>query len=365
MKDSVKPGNRAGWRRARISLNPGALAHNLEKVRENAPHSQIMAVIKANAYGHGLLSAAAQLDSADMFAVAMPGEALALRQGGCDKPLLVLHGCSSLAELQQLSEHGVSVVVHQQAQLDMLQGAELPGPVDVWLKVDTGMHRAGISPQQVSGFYKALKAEPAVASVFLMSHFANADEVGNALNNKQIEMFVKVTSNYSARRSMANSAAILSLSHSHFDIVRPGIMLYGSSPFADCPAAELGLEAVMQFEAPLLEIKTVPAGESIGYGSRYRCEVDTRVGLVAAGYADGYPRHAGDRTPVWLNGQRCPLLGRVSMDSLCIDLTGVDAAVGDRVVLWGRELPVDEVAQMSETIAYELLCHAGVAADIL
>lgn len=358
-------GPRSGWRRARISLNPGALTHNLKKVRESAPRSQVMAVIKANAYGHGLLSVAAQLDAADMFAVAMPGEALALRTAGCDKPLLVLHGCNSANELRQLAEQGIAVVVHQQAQLESLQTVSVKRPLDVWLKIDTGMHRAGIAMARVDDFFASLQANSCVASVTLMSHFANADEVDNILNNIQLGDFIKVTNKIGVRRSLANSAAILSLPESHFDVVRPGIMLYGSSPLANRSAAELGLEAVMQFESSLLDIKTVKAGESIGYGSRYCCDRDTRVGLVAAGYADGYPRHARDGTPVWLNGQRCALLGRVSMDSLSINLDGIEAHIGDRVVLWGRELPVDEVAQMSDTIAYEILCHAGVAADIL
>ena len=361
----LSAGLRSGWRRARISLNPGALSHNLNIVRKHAPHSQVMAVIKANAYGHGLFRAAAELDAAEMFAVAMPGEALALREAGCNRPLLVLHGCADSDELRQLAEQDVAMVVHQSVQLELLQQASLKRPVDVWLKVDTGMHRTGVAMAEAGKIFSALQADSNVASVTLMSHFANADSVGNPLNNKQIDNIVKVKSYTDARCSLANSAAILSLPQSHFDIVRPGIMLYGSSPFAERSAAELGLQAVMQFESSLLAVKTVSAGEAIGYGSRYRCERDTRVGLVAAGYADGYPRHAQDGTPVWFNGRRCALLGRVSMDSLCIDLGDVDAVPGERVVLWGRELPVDEVAQMSDTIAYEILCHAGVAADIL
>jgi alanine racemase len=192
-----------------------------------------------------------------------------------------------------------------------------------------------------------------------MSHFANADDVSNKNNNKQLECFIKLTNDIDVECSMANSAAIMRLPGSHFEIVRPGIMLYGSSPFAEVSAADLGLQAVMQFESILIDIKVVKAGESIGYGGSYTADKDITIGVVAAGYGDGYPRHARNGTPVWINHQRCALLGRVSMDSLCIDLSGMDARIGDRVVLWGKELSVDEVAQCSDTISYELMCHAG------
>ena len=349
------------WRRARVTLNSNALASNLSRVRAFSPDSQIMAVIKANAYGHGMLAAATQLEDADMFAVAMAEEAYALRASGCTKPLLVLHGFSNVAELEKFSAQNISTVVHQSQQLAQLLETALSDPLDVWLKVDTGMHRLGISMEDVDGFFHQLEDSANVKNVYVMSHFANADDIGNSLNNSQLENLLKVTSSLKTRRSMANSAAIMRLPQSHFEVVRPGIMLYGSSPFPDTSAADLGLRAVMQFESELIDIKPVRAGESIGYGSTYTVEKDLIMGVVAAGYGDGYPRHAQNGTPVWLNGQRCNLLGRVSMDSVCIDLNGVDASIGDRVVLWGDELSVDEVAAASGTIAYELLCNAGAA----
>lgn len=349
------------WRRARVTINPGALSNNLKRVREYSPKSQVMAVIKANAYGHGMLLAAEQLDDADMLAVVMPAEAFALRASGCTKPLLVLQGFSGIDELERFSALNISTVIHQKHQLNCFLEASLTVPVDAWIKVDTGMHRLGIPLHDVDDYFGRLRNSPNVRKVYIMSHFANADDVTNDLNNNQIDSFLKVTNDIDVDCSMANSAAIIRLPKSHFEVVRPGIMLYGSSPFLDASAAELGLQAVMQFESELVDIKPLKAGDAVGYGSTFVAERDMLMGVVASGYADGYPRHAKNGTPVWVNGSRCALLGRVSMDSVCIDLTGVDASVGDRVVLWGKELSVDEIAAASESIAYELLCNAGAA----
>lgn len=349
------------WRRARVTLNSNALSHNLNRVREFSPDSKVMAVIKANAYGHGMLVAAKQLDAADIFAVAMPEEAFVLRASGCAKPVLVLHGFSNIDELEKLSALKISTVVHQSQQIDQLLQSKLSTPVEVWLKVDTGMHRLGISMDDVAACFSQLGSSANVRNIYLMSHFANADDSDNNLNNIQLSAFLEVTCNIGAGRSMANSAAIMRLPQSHFEVVRPGIMLYGSSPFSDVSAVDLGLRAVMQFESELIDIKPVRAGESIGYGSTYIVEKDLIMGVVAAGYGDGYPRHAKNGTPVWLNGECCDLLGRVSMDSICIDMSGVEASIGDRVVLWGNEQSVDEVAAASDSIAYELLCNAGAA----
>jgi len=347
------------WRRARVSINSNALSHNLNQVREYAPNCQVMAVIKANAYGHGMLSVADQLVDADLFAVAMPEEAFALRASGCTKPLLVLHGFNNTAELDKFSALNISTVVHQRLQLEILLHHEIASAIDAWIKVDTGMNRLGVPVSDADLFFGQLRNCSHVNDVYLMSHFANADDVNNNINNKQLESFLKVTNDIDVSCSMANSAAIMRLPKSHFEVVRPGIMLYGSSPFTDVSAAELNLRAVMQFESMLIDIKQVSAGEAIGYGSTFCSEKDLTVGIVAAGYGDGYPRHARNGTPVWLNNKCCDLLGRVSMDSICIDLSAVEANIGDRVVLWGKELSVDEVALASDTIAYELLCNAG------
>jgi alanine racemase len=349
------------WRRARMIINPGALSNNLRRVREYSPDSKVMAVIKANAYGHGMLLAAEQLDEADMFAVAMPEEAFALRDSGCTKPVLVLHGFSNVDELEKFSALHISTVIHQQQQLEQLTESNLVMPVDAWIKVDTGMHRLGIPTSAVDEYFGRLRHSANVEKVYVMSHFANSDEIDNILNNIQIESFLKVTNDIDVDCSMANSAAIIRLPGSHFEVVRPGIMLYGSSPFAEVSATELGLQAVMQFESELIDVKTLKSDDAVGYGSTYIADKDMVMGVVAAGYGDGYPRHAKNGTPVWVNDQRCELLGRVSMDSISINLTGVDASIGDRVVLWGSELSVDEIAAASETIAYELLCNTGAA----
>ena len=354
---------RRHWRRASVTINENSLSHNLSKVREYAPGCQVMAVIKANAYGHGMLVAAQQLVDADLFAVAMPEEAYALRADGCTKPILVLHGFCDVTELEQFSKLKLSTVVHQRVQLDLLLQHDVSSRLDVWIKVDTGMHRLGIPGHELETFFGQLRNCRNVNNVFVMSHFANADNVDDPLNNIQLTNIVNVTNDIDVDCSMANSAAIMRLPKSHFEIVRPGIMLYGSSPFSDVSADDLGLQAVMQFESILIDIKAVKAGESIGYGSTYTTDKDITMGVVAAGYGDGYPRHARNGTPVWINQHRSTLLGRVSMDSLCIDLSNIEASIGDRVVFWGEELSVDEVARCSDTIAYELLCNAGRAVN--
>lgn len=352
------------WRRANITINSAALSHNLKRVRAFAPKCKVMAVIKADAYGHGMLAAARHLAEAELLAVAMPEEAYALRASGCTRPIIVLHGFSDQNELQKFSELKLSTVIHQQAQLECLQQSTLSSPVDAWLKVNTGMNRLGIPMADVDAYFGELRNNKNIARVFLMSHFSSADEVGNQLNNNQLDNFINVTNDIDVDCSMANSAAIIALPQSHFEVVRPGIMLYGSSPFADRSAADLGLQPAMQFESVLIEIRQIEAGEIIGYGGTFTSNQAMTMGVVAVGYGDGYPRHAKNGTPVWINGKRCKLLGRVSMDSICIELTDVAAKIGDRVVLWGSELSVDEVALASGSISYELLCNAGAACSV-
>ena len=351
-------------RTARLHIDGDALAQNLARVREHAGDSRVMAVIKANAYGHGVLSAADHLKEADAFAVAMPAEAVTLRRGGVTKPLVVLQGFGSQADLELCVKYDLQPVVHQQWQAYLLHaGSRMI--VDVWLKIDTGMHRLGIPVCDVGLIHRTLKSSSIVREIRFMSHFANADDPKHDLNNKQLESFIKVTSDYSAERSIANSAAIVSRPDSHMEWVRPGIMLYGTSPLLDRNAAELGLKAAMQFESQLIAVQRLRKGDAIGYGSTWQCPEDMTVGVVAAGYADGYPRHAPSGTPVWINDQLCPVVGRVSMDSLCVDLRGIEARHGDRAVLWGRELSVDSVASHAGTISYEILCHAGNSANLL
>ena len=349
-------------RSARISVDGDALRHNLGRVRALAPSSKVMAVIKANAYGHDVLTAAGSLDDADAFALAMPAEAVALRRAGISKPLVVLQGFANKDELGLCVEYDLQPVIHQQWQAELLYTASRYC-IDVWLKIDTGMHRLGVPPEAVDETCQTLRSSAVVGDIRFMSHFANADYPDHPLNNIQLETFIKVLSKYDAERSIANSAAVLSRADSHLEWVRPGIMLYGTSPLHDRTAAQLGLKPAMQFETRLCAVQQIRKGEAIGYGSTWQCPEDMPVGVVAAGYGDGYPRHAPSGTPVWINNQLCPSVGRVSMDSICVDLRGVDAVPGDRVVLWGRELSVDIIASQAETISYELLCHAGNTAN--
>ncbi len=351
-------------RLAQLSIDTAALQHNLQRVKHFAPQSRVMAVIKANAYGHGVITAARALDEADAFALAMTAEALQLRAAGFEQRLLVLQGFQNSDELAQLAEHQIATVVHHESQLALLEkysGTKL----DVWLKLDTGMHRLGFEPALAPQMVTRLRACSGVAQIRLISHFANADVIDNNLNISQIESFIKVNNSFEFEASMANSSAVVGLPQSHFDWVRPGIMLYGSSPLVGRSAAELGLKPVMTLQAPVIAVKQLRAGDSVGYGSLWTCNHDTRVACIAAGYADGYPRHAPSGTPVQLKGQRCGLVGRISMDSLCVELGDLDVAVGDIAELWGQHISVDEVASCAGTISYELLCQAGNAANLV
>lgn len=349
-------------RNCRLRIDTGALRHNLARVREflsaSGAHSKIMAVIKADGYGHGMLRVAEALQQADAFAVATVGEACHLRAHGVGKPVCVFHGFSADDDLAQLARQGIEPAVHQQEQLRRL--ADFRGEtLRVWLKLDTGMHRLGLAASHWQAALERIAAAPNVELAGVLSHFANADNPENLYNNRQLESFLDVKSFYDAPASLANSAAICALPESHLDWVRPGIMLYGASPLQQRSAIDLGLRAVMQFESRLIAIQSLRRGDAIGYGGLWHCPEDMTVGVVAAGYGDGYPRHANTGTPVRVNGQSCRLVGRVSMDSLFVDLRGIDAAVGDAVELWGRHVPVDTVAQQAGTIAYELLCRAG------
>ena len=350
-------------RTASIKIDGDALRHNLSRVKSFAPESRVMAVIKANAYGHGVLQVAEVLSEADAFALAMPGEAIALRQAGISKPLVVLQGFSYASELTALAELDIQPAIINQWQIDLLEQHK-EKPVNVWLKVDTGMHRLGLPVEVVETAYQRLSVCESVGEIRIMSHFANADEPNNSYNNKQLKSFIKVNNNIGAEASMANSAGLVALPESRLQWVRPGIMLYGSSPLLNQSADDLALKPVMNFESRLVSVQQLKQGDVIGYGSTWKCPQDMTVGVVAAGYADGYPRHAESGTPVWLNNKHCPLVGRVSMDSICIDLRGVDAKPGDRAVLWGKELSVDVVAKHAGTIGYELLCSAGNAAGV-
>ncbi|MGB5260459.1 MAG: alanine racemase [Gammaproteobacteria bacterium] len=344
-------------RPARACINLHALRHNFQRVRQAAVGSRIMAIIKANAYGHGVLPVAQSLPAADAFGVASPEEGIALREAGFDRRIVLLEGLFTPDDIALVGGYRLDVVVHHVSQLDMLEATGLRRPLDVWLKLDTGMNRLGFDADAAEHMAARLQALEQVATVRFMTHFACADEVDNPGTTIQSDKFNRALDTLDGERTLANSAAILAWPDTHADWVRPGIMLYGATPLAGQRAETLDLRPVMTLKTQLIAINACRAGDRVGYGAGWRCPEDMPVGVAAIGYGDGYPRHAGNGTPVLVNGQRAELVGRVSMDMICIDLRGHDSpAVGDEVVLWGDGLPVEEIATAAGTISYELLC---------
>jgi alanine racemase len=322
--------------------------------------ANIMAVVKANGYGHGIERIAQCLDGADAFAVASLDEAVELRQVGVTHPIVLLEGVFSAQELVWAVAQRVDVVVHSWEQLRMLETTPLASALGVWIKVDSGMHRLGFNPSDVRAVWQRLTALAWVASPLrLITHFAAADDVTSALNQIQLSRFEAALQSLSECLpvSMANSAAIVNFPEAHGDWVRPGIMLYGVSPCAHLSAQALGLQPVMTLVSRVIAIKTVVAGESVGYSGGWIAQQAARLAVVAVGYGDGYPRHAPSGTLVLVNGQPVPVVGRVSMDMITVDVSALtDVAVNDPVVLWGEGLPVTQLAQQAGTIGYELLC---------
>ncbi len=333
-----------------------AFVANYRFAQSLAPGARALAVVKANAYGHGaVVLARALADEADGFGVACSEEAMELRESGIRNPIVLLEGAFDPAEINQAAAQGFTLVIHTHTQLDWLLAARPVQPLGVWLKIDTGMHRLGFTPDQLATAHARLAASPNVRDIVVMTHFARADEPDDAATDRQLTRFAATAGGIGGPFSLANSAAILNWPATHGDWVRPGIMLYGSSPFSEPHSAAAALAPVMRLESRLIAIHDLAAGESVGYGGRYTCERPTRVGVVAIGYADGYPRHAPDGTPVAVNRRVVPLIGRVSMDMLTVDLsTQAEAKIGDPVQLWGDIVSANEVARRSGTIAYEL-----------
>lgn len=341
---------------ARIDL--GALEHNLQRVRDYAPNSKVIAAIKADGYGHGAHQVANALADADALAVANFQEAMQLRWAGEQRPILLLGGVLNEDELHGAVEQQLQVVVHDEGQLQQVESLIAGLQLSVWVKVDTGMHRLGFAPEALSAVKARLARLPDVQVQGWMSHFACADDRQNPLTGQQIAAFNTVVSAEDGARSLANSAAIIAHTDSHMEWVRPGIMLYGSSPMLQGRAEDHNLQPVMTLESRLISVHHIKAGEAIGYGQTWRCPQDMPVGVVGIGYGDGYPRHAPSGTPAWIHGCRVETVGRVSMDMICVDLRPVsDARVGDPVELWGRHVSVDEVARHANTISYELFCR--------
>ncbi len=346
-------------RPTKVFLSQANLAHNLSVVKKHSPNSKIMAVIKANAYGHGAVTAAKTLvdSGADALAVCAIEEALELLDAKIVAPIVLLEGFFEAEELAKIISLGLIPVIHNQAQIDILKKHNISGVLNVIIKIDTGMHRLGFSSEEFTKVYTALGKLDHVNIFAVMSHFAKADEPQSPQNSLQLKEFNLVTNTLDSPKSMANSAAILSTDDAHFDWVRPGIMLYGSNPFLKGKASDFDLKPVMRFESEIISVKKIKAKETVGYGGTWQAKTDSIIGTVAAGYGDGYPRHAANGTPVAVNEQIVPLAGRVSMDMITVDLSSLNKVkIGDKVELWGDIVPVDKVAEKSATIAYELFC---------
>ncbi len=341
----------------RASIDLEALRHNYLLAKNKAGSARAFAVIKANAYGHGLLRAIQALGPvADGFALLDIAEAARLREAGLKQPIVLLEGFFEPADLSEVERLGLTPAIHCDAQLAMLERTRLTGQLDVLLKINSGMNRLGFTADSFPAALARLRALPAVRSITLMSHFARADDdTGIA---PQLARFKAIAGGLELPVSLANSAALLRFPEAAAQIVRPGIMLYGGSPMPDIASAEqLGLRPVMTLSSEIIGVQDIAAGEPVGYGGSFVAETGMRVGVVACGYADGYPRHAPTGTPILVGGRRTRTLGRVSMDMLACDLTHLpEAGVGSPVILWGDGLAADEVAAAASTISYELFC---------
>ena len=338
-------------------IDRSALRHNFQQIRQFAPHSRLIAVVKANAYGHGLLETAKTLKDADCYGVARIGEALKLRSGGIVKPILMLEGFFSADDLPVLVANNIETAIHSDEHLQALEEADLERPIKVWMKLDTGMHRLGVRPEQAEAFYQRLSnCRNVEQPVNIMSHFSRADEPETGMTEAQLACFDAFATGKPGLQSIAASGGILLWPQSHRDMVRPGIILYGVSPLAEPYADHYGLQPVMTLKSSLIAVREHKAGEPVGYNGTWVSQRDTRLGVVAIGYGDGYPRSAPSGTPVLLNGREVPIVGRVSMDMISVDL-GPEAKdkVGDEVVLWSAELPVEKIASYTGISAYELI----------
>ena len=346
----------------RATISAGALAHNFLVAKAYAGGAKLWAVLKANAYGHGLERAARALEAADGYAVLDFQEAARLRVAGFDKPVLMLEGFFKPLDLPLLAKYRLTPVIHNAEQVEMLRLADLGGEIDVYLKVNSGMNRLGFMVDNLRPAYNAVRLHPQVRKVTLMTHFADAD--GAFGIKAQLDWFNELTKPFEpGQRSLANSAALIRFPEARGDWVRPGIILYGCSPFADKSAEALGLKPAMTLTSEIIATQHLQPGERVGYGFSYEAAGEITVGVVACGYADGYPRHAPSGTPVLVNGKRTRTVGRVSMDMMTVDISDIpEAYIGTPVTLWGEGLSADEVAAAAGTLSYELLC--GLAARV-
>ena len=346
-------------RPANAVIHLDALRHNYQYAKHLSAEGKVLAVVKADAYGHSAIHCARALAGiADGFAVACIEEAMELREAGIQQPILLLEGFFDHSELEIIARHQLDVVVHHQHQVDILKKASLNTPIKVWLKMDSGMGRVGFLPNEYRPAWNTLNELPFINDIVLMSHFACADEPATGHSIQQLETFEEYTLGLPGDRSICNSAGLVTFPAARGQWNRPGLMLYGVSPFMEPHPVSEHLQPVMELNSAIISIKDIPSGSSVGYGSNWVAQRPTRMGVIAMGYADGYPRHAKNGTPVLINGTKVPLIGRVSMDMLTVDLTDVpNVKLGDKAVLWGKGLPIEEVARHADTIPYQLLCN--------
>ncbi len=345
-------------RSAIATIHLGALRENLRRIRALAPQSRVMAVVKADGYGHGLERVARALAGADAFGVASIADGQRLRAAGVAHRIVVLSGIDEAGDLPEVRRLDLDIVVHHQAQLELIAADRDLRPLRIWLKLDTGMHRLGIAPERAKAVYHALLALPQVArEIVLMSHFSSSDEYENAKTPAQLVRFQIATDALPSARSIANSAAIIGYRETRLDWMRVGGLLYGLSVVEGQCGADFGFHPAMSLSSKLIAINRVGKGEFVGYGETWQCPEEMNIGVIAMGYGDGYPRSAPAGTAVLLNGRRAGIVGRVSMDLMTIDLRAhTDARINDRVLLWGPELPVELLASAAATISYELTC---------
>ncbi|WP_293781339.1 alanine racemase [uncultured Oxalicibacterium sp.] len=340
------------------TIDIAALQHNLDVARAHAPQSRTWAIVKANAYGHGLARAVRGFAAADGLGLIEPEGVVTLRELGWRKRILLLEGCFDAADVHLAVEHRIDIVVHSEQQLSLLESAPLSDALDVHLKINSGMNRLGFMPAAVADVYRRLRALPAVRSIAFMTHFANADDAANPVlpPAEQVRRFKQATLGLDGERCLSNSAADLLQADCAADWVRPGIMLYGATPSRQS-AASFDLRPTMTLRSEIIGMQCIQRGDAVGYGSCFVADGPMTIGVVACGYADGYPRHAPAGTPVLVEGIRTRLVGRVSMDMITVDLTPIkNARVGSHVTLWGEGLPIDEVANAAGTVGYELMC---------
>ena len=359
--NSAHPGavSDGSWH-ARALIDAAALRHNLALVRRHAPGCRVMAVIKSNAYGHGMAVVSREIaGEVDAFAVATMREGVDCRIANPAVPVTVLSGLRRPASLSQCQQYRLEPVVHTREHLEWIEQYD-GAPLTLWLKIDTGMGRLGIEPGYVAAAAARLRRNRKVENIRLMSHLANADDIEDEYSAIQLRRFKQCTDQYEMERSLANSAAVMRWPQTHFQWVRPGIMLYGGSPLLGCHGPGLGLKPVMQLEARLLAVKTVAAGQPLGYGGDFVTAAPLRIGVVGFGYGDGYPLALSPSAGVLIGGVRAAVIGRVSMNMITVDLSGCkEAAIGRKVVLWGGGLSIDEVAKWAGTVSYELLCKVS------